>query len=135
MSDLNQTVIQGRLTREIETRYATSGTAVGNFGVASNRKYKDQEEVTFLDCTAFGKQCEIMSQHLHKGSQVLLRGRLKTDSWEDKKTNQKKSKLVLIVEDFHFVGGGKTGGEAAPAQESPAKTPPASPIDDSDVPF
>lgn len=132
MSDLNQTVIQGRLTREIETRFAKSGTAVGNFGVASNRKYKEVEEVTFLDCTVFGKTCEIMAQHFNKGSQVLLRGRLKTESWDDRQTNQKKSKLVLIVEDFHFVGGGKTEPKAAPKQESAGKT---SPIDDDDVPF
>lgn len=132
MSDLNQTVIQGRLTRDIETRYATSGAAVGNFGVASNRKYKEQEEVTFLDCTVFGKTCEIMTQHLKKGSPVLLRGRLKTDSWEDKKTNQKKSKLVLIVEDFHFVGGGKAEPVAAPSAAPAEKK---SPIDDDDVPF
>ncbi len=137
--NLNKCMIGGHLCRDPEVRFTPKGTAVGNFSVAVNRKWggegQEREEVAFIDCTAWSKTAEAIKNHFKKGSAILLEGRLKTESWDDKQSGQKRSKLVLVVENFHFVGGAKTATEAAgaaPAPESGAKT---SPIDDDDVPF
>jgi single-strand DNA-binding protein len=116
----NKVILMGNLTRDIELRYTPSNTAVGNFGVAVNRSWKNpdgqvQEEVTFVDCEAWGKQAEIMSQYLAKGRRVFLEGRLKLDQWQDKNDGSKRSKLKVVVEEFRFVdakpgAGGEGGG-------------------------
>jgi single-strand DNA-binding protein len=117
----NKVILMGNLTRDIELRYTPNNTAVGNFGVAVNRQWKTpdgqtQEEVTFVDCEAWGKQAEIMSQYLNKGRRVFVEGRLKLDQWQDKNDGSKRSKLKVVVEEFRFVdskpgaGGGDGGG-------------------------
>ena len=117
----NKVILMGNLTRDIELRYTPNNTAVGNFGVAVNRSWKTpdgqlQEEVTFVDCEAWGKQAEIMSQYLGKGRRVFVEGRLKLDQWQDKNDGSKRSKLKVVVEEFRFVdakpgaGGGEGGG-------------------------
>lgn len=117
----NKVILMGNLTRDIELRYTPNNTAVGNFGVAVNRQWKTpdgqtQEEVTFVDCEAWGKQAEIMSQYLNKGRRVFVEGRLKLDQWQDKNDGSKRSKLKVVVEEFRFVdskpgaGGGEGGG-------------------------
>lgn len=124
---MNTVILSGNLTRDVETRFTAGGAAVGSFGIASTHKWKDQsgelkEEVTFVDVTAFGKQAETVSQYFKKGSKILITGRLKLDQWDDKQTNQKRSKLGIVLEKFEFMSGKTQGGE----NDAPKQTPKAS---------
>jgi single-strand DNA-binding protein len=110
MPNYNRTILMGHLTRDIELRYAPSGVAVANFGLAVNRRFKQgedlKEEVCFIDIVAFGKQAETVSQYLAKGSAALVEGRLKLESWET--DGQKRSKHVVVAEQVTFLD--KKGG-------------------------
>lgn len=122
-------IIVGNMTRDCELRYLPSGAAVGQFGMAINRTWKDndgnaKEEVTFIDVTVFGKSAETITQYCKKGSAVLIEGRLKTESWEDKQTQQKRSKLSVVAESFQFLDGKpKDQEQFQPAQLPPRKRP------------
>ncbi|CAN8140901.1 Single-stranded DNA-binding protein [uncultured Thiomicrorhabdus sp.] len=107
-----------RLTRDAETKYAASGTAVTNLGLACSEKYKDKETQLFLDATAFGKAGEIISQYAGtKGTQIYLTGKLQTESWDDKNTGQKRYKTAMIIESFDFVSG-QNAGQQQPQQNN-----------------
>jgi len=148
MASFNKVILAGNLTRDPELRYTPKGTAVARIGLACNRKWKSEtgemkEEVTFVDVDAFGKQAETIGQYLKKGRPILIEGRLRYESWEDKQSGQKKSKLGVVLESFQFLdsGGGRAEGEApraarpaaaaAPAPEAPDAEAPS----DDDVPF
>jgi len=158
MNGFNKVILAGNLTRDPELRYTPSGTAIAKFGLAVNRKWKDsqtnemKEEVTFIDIDAFGRQAETIGQYLKKGRPILLEGRLKLDQWDDKATQQKRSKLGVVLESFSFLdsgtreggadfGGG--GGAPAPRPSRPQQSaPPANnsepegmPPEEDDVPF
>ena len=114
----NKVLLMGNLTRDVEIRHTSSNTAVGNFGLAVNRRYKTQsgdqrEEVTFIDCEAWGRTAEVMSQYLAKGRSVFIEGRLKLDQWEDRNGGGKRSKLSVVVENFQFVDSGQGGGQGS----------------------
>ena len=100
----NKVIIQGNVTRQPETRQTAGGSAVANFAVAVNRKYKDEETVIFVDCTAFGKTAEFCASYLQKGSAVLCDGRLAQDTWQDKVTGKNRSKTYVITDNVQFVG-------------------------------
>lgn len=123
---MNAVTLSGNLTRDPETRFTPSGTAIAKFGLAVNRKWKDQsgelkEEVVFIDVDAFGKQAEVIGQYFKKGSKILMTGRLRLDQWDDKQTGQKRSKLGVVLESFEFMSGKTQGGEnEAPVKPSPA---------------
>jgi single-strand DNA-binding protein len=160
MPSFNKVILAGNLTRDPELRYTPKGTATARIGIAVNRQWRDEsgqqkEEVTFVDVDAWGKQAETISQYLKKGRPILIEGRLKLDTWDDKQTNQKRYQLRVVLETFQFLdsgggggGGGFSGGggSGAPrpapnrpsAPASPA-TPPASddmpPDAEDDVPF
>jgi len=117
MASFNKVMLMGNLTRDIEIRHTPSNTAVGNFGLAVNRKYKTQsgeqrEEVAFIDCEAWGRTAEVMAQYLSKGRPVFIEGRLKFDQWEDRNGGGKRSKLSVVVDNFQFIdsGGGQSSG-------------------------
>jgi len=117
MASFNKVMLMGNLTRDIEIRHTPSNTAVGNFGLAVNRKYKTQsgeqrEEVTFVDCEAWGRTAEVMAQYLGRGRPVFVEGRLKLDQWEDKNGGGKRSKLSVVVENFQFINSGQEGGNS-----------------------
>ena len=136
----NKVILMGNLTRDIEIRYSQSGSAIGNTGIATNRKWKSQtgeqkEEVMFIDLTFFGRTAEIANQYLHKGSTVLVDGRLSLDQWTAQ-DGTKRSKHTVIVENLKMLpkgsqaeGGGsygnqqQSGGYNAPQQPSQAATP------------
>jgi len=106
-------------------RYTQSGTAVASVTLATNRKWKSEsgelkEEVTFIDCTAFGKTAEIIGQYCRKGNPLLVEGRLRTESWDDKTTGAKRSKLVVIVENIQLMGGKNSSAESSQAAPAPA---------------
>lgn len=142
MASFNKVILLGNLTRDPEIKYTPKGTAVARFGLAVNRKWKndageEKEEVTFIDADAFGKQAETLGQYLKKGSPLFIEGRLKLDQWDDKQTGQKVSKLRVVLESFQFIGGRAEGGVAPqprPAPQAPSVNQGESPAED-DVPF
>ena len=105
----NKIVLMGNLTRDIEIRYSQGGGAIGNTGIATNRKWKSQtgeqkEEVMFVDLTFFGRTAEVANQYLRKGSKVLVDGRLKLDQWTAQ-DGTKRSKHTVVVENLQMIGG------------------------------
>ena len=152
MASFNKVVLVGNLTRDPELRYTPKGTAVAKIGLAVNRTWKSEtgetkEEVTFVDVDVFGRTAENVGQYMRKGSPILIEGRLRLDTWEDKQTQQKRSKLGVVAETVQFLGGGRSGegGDSAPisrpARAAAPKAPVAAedadapPVDDDDVPF
>lgn len=118
MTSFNKVIIAGNISRDIELRHIPSGTAVADVSLAINSSYKDKndqkkEEVTFVDCTLWGKTAELAAEYLKKGSAVLFEGKLHQESWDDKETGKKRSKLKVVVENMQFLGdkgGGNKGG-------------------------
>jgi single-strand DNA-binding protein len=155
MPGYNKVILIGNLTRDPELRYTPKGVAIAKLGLAVNRSWRDsatgelKEEVTFVDVDAFGKQAETLGQYMKKGSPLMVEGRLRLDSWEDKQTNQKRSKLGVILESFQFLDSGRNREGGAPDAPAPrsrpnqAATPPPSPAtegdegppEEDDVPF
>lgn len=153
MKGFNKVVLLGNLTRDPETRTTGSGQSVTSFSLAVNRSWRgsdgqQQESVSYIDCTAWGKAGEIIAQYMGKGRALLVSGRLDQRSWEDKETGGKRSKVEVVVEDFNFVDGGGGGGNSGSDQQSGSKPRPAAkkqspasddtddqPIDLSDIPF
>jgi len=139
----------GNLVRDVELRVTPKGTAIGQFGLAINREWKDEsgtkrEEVTFVDCEVWGKTAEIIAKYVTKGRPLFVSGRLKLDSWDDKTTGQKRSKMKIVVEQFQFIGGREGAqNEQPPANESTTGSAggkpthsPAGPADDGEeIPF
>jgi len=117
MPNLNKVMLMGNLTRDPEIKYTPKGTAIANFGIAVNRTFttadggEKREEVTFIDLEAFGRTAEIIGEYFKKGRPIYVEGRLKLDSWDDKQTGKKMSKLRVVVESFEFLGGREGGGE------------------------
>ena len=122
MSDLNEVVISGRLTRDSELRYTPSGTAVTDVVIASNRIWsKDserQEETTFVDVTIWGKQAESLHTYLSKGRHLMIVGRLKLNKW-DTEEGDKRSKLTMVAEKINLTpsGGGKNNKPSSESKE------------------
>ena len=133
MANFNKVIIAGNLTRDPELRYTPKGTAVARITLAVNRTYtsseggEKKEEVSFVDVDIWGRQAEVISQYMKKGRPLLVEGRLKQDTWEDKNTKQKQSKLKVVLESFSFIDSNRgDGGGGAP--EAPRSRPaPASP--------
>jgi single-strand DNA-binding protein len=154
MANFNKVIIAGNLTRDPELRYTPKGTAVAKFGVAINRSWKSEtgekkEEVIFVDVDAWERQAEVIAQYFRKGRPILVEGRLQLDTWEDKNTHEKKSKLKVRLETFSFLdtkgpdadagGGGVPSGEpvrrpAAPAKTTASPAAAASPPDNGEPP-
>lgn len=160
MPNLNKVMLMGNLTRDPELRYLPSNMAVVGLGLAINRRWRNQqgeqqEDTTFIDCEAFGKQAEVINQYLKKGRPIYLEGRLKLDQWQDREGNNR-SKLKVIVESFQFIdsrgegGGGTTGGGGGGYQSAnrgnaggnagggnnyAPQQDPHQPVDEDDIPF
>ena len=140
MASYNRVLLMGNLTRDPQLKYLPNQTPVVDFGLACNRRYKtqsgeDKEEVTFVDCSAFGRTAEVINQYFQKGKPIFIEGRLKYDQWEDKQGGGKRSKLSVHIDNFQFIGGREggaapgTGGsdeQAQPRQQNRA-APPAVP--------
>lgn len=136
--NFNKVILGGNLTRDVELRHLQSNTAVGAFGLAVNRKWKDaqgnqKDEVLFVDCEAWGKTAEAMSRYLSKGKPVLIEGRLKLEQWEDKNGGGKRSKLKVVVDSFQFVGAKEGGEHPQPSATLPRRED--APLADDDIPF
>jgi single-strand DNA-binding protein len=120
MANFNKVILAGNLTRDPELRYTPKGMAIAKFGLAINRTWMSEagekkEEVTFVDVDAFGKSAETIGQYFKKGRPILMEGRLRLDTWDDKQTNQKRSKLGVVLESFQFMDTQRSGEGSAPA--------------------
>jgi single-strand DNA-binding protein len=128
MADYNRVILLGRLTRDVELKYTASNLAVTEIGLAvtdrrRNANGENVEETTFVDVTLWGRQAEVASEYLNKGSPVFIEGRLKLDQWDDKQSGQKRSKLRVVGERLQLIGsrgdrGGPRGGSRPDAGES-----------------
>ncbi len=119
---INKVILIGNLGRDPEVRATQSGTSVVNFSLATSRKWTDRnsnerkEETEWHNIVVFGRQAEVAAQYLTKGKQIYLEGRLRTSSWEDRQTNEKKYRTEVICENFQMLGrrdenmGGGAGG-------------------------
>lgn len=151
--DLNQVTIAGRLTRDPELKYITSGRAVCTLSIANTRYYKGKdgdrkEDTTFVNVTLWDKQAEWVGERIKKGRPVLVEGRLKSDSWEDKSSGQKRTKIEIIGHRLtpldweddgrgsagRGAGGGYDSGRAAQSSR-PSLRPIEEPIAEDDIPF
>ena len=143
MAYLNKCFLIGNLTRDPELRVTPKGTSIASFGLAINRQSKNADgshadEVTFVDIEAWGKQAELVAKYLAKGSPCMVEGRLRLDSWEDKNTQQKRSRLKVVLENVQFLGARSNGTPAEVREGDQATTAPApaaNPHLEDDVPF
>ncbi len=155
MASFNKVILLGNLTRDPEVRYTPKGSAVCDLGLAVNRAYtldngEKREEVTYVDVVLWARLAEIAGEYLKKGRPVFIEGRLQLDTWDDKQTGQKRSKMRVIGETMQLLGsrpagsggGGESGGEderPARATGKPAAPPPkaatAADPDDDEIPF
>ena len=152
MASFNKVILLGNLTRDPEVRYTPKGSAVCDLGIAVNRVYTTEggerrEEVTFVDVVLWARLAEIAGEYLRKGRPVFIEGRLQMDSWDDKQTGQKRTKLRVVGESMQLLGGrpggatGETADEdrAAPSAGSKTAAPPKSARptqpDDDEIPF
>lgn len=112
MADINVVVLVGRLVRDAELKYTSSGYPVCKFSIAINRRRKqgDQwvDEANFFDINLWGKRGESLSQYLTKGSQVGIQGELRQNKWEQ--DGQPRSKIEITANDIQLLGGGRGGG-------------------------
>ena len=133
MSDVNQVVLSGRLTRDAELRYTGSQDAVCDFTLASNQYSNGTETTLFVDVTVWKKQAESLSEFLVKGAFIIVQGRLKLNQWES--DGQKRSKLTVVAERI-TLGPKSNGGGKSEAVSSGAKSG-STPVEhsDEDVPF
>jgi len=138
---INQVILMGRLTRDPEQRTTPSGKTVVSFSLAVDRVGQD-DQADFFDITAWEKLGELVMQYLSKGRRVLVQGRLRQDSWEDKETGKKRSRVEVTASDVTFLDGpsdSQGGGSSAPAKSTPKEEVVESvddkPIDLSEIPF
>ncbi|MBJ7256687.1 MAG: single-stranded DNA-binding protein [Akkermansiaceae bacterium] len=132
MANLNKVMLIGNLTRDPELRHTPKGTAVSEISMAINRVWNNdqgqkQEETTFVEVTLWGRQAELAQQYLTKGRPVYIEGRLNLDTWDDKETGKKRSKLRVIGENMQFLssgtGAGGGGGGGSSERSSQASSP------------
>jgi single-strand DNA-binding protein len=146
MASYNRVILLGNMTRDPQLRYLPSNTAVCEFGMAMNRRWRDRdgnqkEEVCFVDVSAFGRQGETINQYMSKGRPIMIEGHLRFDSWTGQ-DGQKRSKLSVVCDNFQFVGGreggGGPGGGASAERSSggyDGPGPDSGPPEGDDIPF
>jgi single-strand DNA-binding protein len=164
MANLNKVMVIGNLTRDPEIKYTPKGSAIADIALAINRNYttdsgEKREETTYVDIVLYGRLAEIAGEYLKKGRPVYIEGRLKLDTWDDKQTGQKRSKMRVVGEGLQLLGGrdgGRDGGSnvggeyeeadravrrpppRAEAGRPPQNRPPADPdldVEHDDIPF
>ena len=155
MASFNKVILLGNLTRDPEVRYTPKGSAVCDLGIAVNRVYttdsgEKREEVTYVDVVLWARLAEIAGEYLKKGRPVFIEGRLQMDTWDDKQTGQKRTKLRVVGETMQLLGSRPAGGTSAPGEAGeedrqarsggkPSAPPPkpaaAAGPDDDEIPF
>ncbi len=163
MASLNKVMLIGNLTRDPEVKYTPKGTAVAEIAIAINRNFtgadgQKKEEVTYIDVTLWERLAEIAGEYLKKGRPVFIEGRLQLDTWDDKATGQKRSRLRVRAEQMQLLGSRESGGggsqpaphdeeeggssrpasppRSAPRPAAPGRPKPAEPDEEADdIPF
>ncbi len=154
MPSYNRVILMGNLTRDPEVRQTQSGTMVCRFSIAVNRSFtsgdgSQRDETCFIEIDAFGRAAENIGKFFSKGKPILVEGRLRQDSWDDKNTGQKRSKLLVVLERFEFVGSPRNGSDSydqggsdyerstppSRGQRQPQQRVQADDMEDDDVPF
>jgi single-strand DNA-binding protein len=148
MASFNKVILLGNLTRDPEVRYTPKGSAVCDLGLAVNRNYtldngEKREEVTFVDVVLWARLAEIAGEYLKKGRPVFIEGRLQMDSWDDKQTGQKRTKIRVVGETMQLLGSrpsGSGGGESQETERPPRPAEKSAPAtkaapDDDEIPF
>jgi single-strand DNA-binding protein len=156
MASFNKVILLGNLTRDPEVRYTPKGSAVCDRGIAVNRVYtteggEKREEVTYVDVVLWARLAEIAGEYLKKGRPVFIEGRLQMDTWDDKQTGQKRSRLRVVGETMQLLGSRPTGaGTSGPAEATdedrqsrssgkptaaPPKSAASSEPDEDEIPF
>lgn len=133
MASFNKVILAGNLTRDPQLTYLPSNTAVAEFGMAMNRRWKsqdgqDREEVCFVDLRCYGRQAETINKYMKKGRPLLVEGHLRFEQWEGK-DGQKRSRLCVVVDSFQFIdsrrdgdgppSSGSSGGRSADRESAP----------------
>lgn len=124
MASFNKVILVGNLTRDPQVRYTPRGSAVAEIGLAVNRVWFDKqtnskkEEVTFIDVTLWARDAEVAGEYLSKGKPVLIEGRLQLDTWDDKESGQKRSKLRVVCEHMQMLGSRGDGGGGGASRSS-----------------
>ena len=143
---INQVILMGRLTRDPEQRTTTTGKTIASFSIAVDRGGQD-DQADFFDVTAWERLAELVMQYLSKGRRVLVQGRLRQDSWDDKETGKRRSRVEVVATDVTFLDGpndGAAGSNAGTTQSAPAAKQSSDvvvddiddkPIDLSEIPF
>ena len=142
----NRVVLLGNLTRDPETRSTSTGQSVTAFSIAVNDTWvKDgerQERVNFIECEAWAQRGETIAKYFSKGRQILVEGRLRQDSWDDKDTGKKRSAIRVVVDGFSFVNDGKGSGSSKVVGDEVDSAPEDINVDEgdnevdlSDIPF
>lgn len=140
---MNVVCLVGNLTRDIEVKFTSGGTAVASGSIAINEKVKRGEqwvdEPVYVELTFWGKQAEVAGEYLSKGSKISVEGKLKLDQWEDKQTGDKRSKLGVKVSSFNMLSPKSDSHNSHASQSSPKPSPKkvekVEEDDDNDVPF
>lgn len=101
---INQVILMGRLTRDPEQRTTNTGKTIASFGLAVDRGGQD-DGADFFDVTAWEKLAELVVKYLGKGRRVLVQGRLRQDSWDDKETGKKRTRVEVVATDVTFLDG------------------------------
>ncbi len=152
MASFNKVMLMGNVTRDVELRYTPKGTAVADIGLAVNRVRTGEsgeriEETTFVDITLWGRTAEIAQQYSGKGKPLFVEGRLHMDSWDDKTSGQKRTKLKVVAENIQLMGSPGGGGSAPQQQSGGQQQAPQQPVqggspaqggnfeDNDDIPF
>jgi single-strand DNA-binding protein len=135
---VNKVILVGRLGRDPETRFTSSGQAVANFSLATDETYKDragerQKRTEWHKIVVWGKQAEIAQKYLHKGSLVFIEGRIQSREWQDRENN-KRTSFEIVATNFRMLGGRAEGGrgEGAPAESAHAAAAAGAPGDAGD---
>src|SRR2546423_14873769 len=132
MASYNKVILLGNLTRDPEVRYPPKETAATELGMAVNRVYtaengEKREDTTFVDVTLWGRTAEIAGEYLKKGRPVFIEGRLQLDTWDDKQSGQKRSKLKVVGEGLQLLGGRPGGGGGGGGDEEGGSRPSSRP--------
>ena len=122
MANVNKVILIGNVTRDPEVKFTPKGTAVTDIGMAINRNYtldngEKREDVTFVEVAFWGRQAETIGEYVKKGRSIYVEGRLQLDTWDDKQSGQKRSKLRVVGENFQFLGARPGGSQYGPGAE------------------
>lgn len=136
---MNSVNIIGTMTRDVEIKYLTTGTAIGSFAIAVNQDYKDKngqkvEKTSFFDVKAIGKQAETINQYFHKGSRIGISGSLEQETWSAQ-DGTNRSRVIIKLEGFSFIDKKSTTERQEPKIVYQAKEVPDIDLEDDQVPF